>query len=174
MKSSRSRERTLADSVSECKSQNCQIWQSLRLERPPLLERGEAEVAQFEWRAFELDADFAGRGERTDDIVFADGGEFGGSGRLRDELPRGEVFAVEQVDGFFRRLGADEGGEEREGEEQVFHGTEVGYHVFHLLWVAAFFSKKCPRQESNLNLEFRKPLFYPLNYGGIGAGQGEQ
>jgi hypothetical protein len=22
-----------------------------------------------------------------------------------------------------------------------------------------------PRQESNLNLEFRKPLFYPLNYG---------
>ena len=22
-----------------------------------------------------------------------------------------------------------------------------------------------PRQESNLNLEFRKPFFYPLNYG---------
>ena len=25
---------------------------------------------------------------------------------------------------------------------------------------------KCPRQESNLDLEFRKPSFYPLNYGG--------
>ena len=26
--------------------------------------------------------------------------------------------------------------------------------------------KEYPRQESNLNLRFRKPLFYPLNYGG--------
>jgi hypothetical protein len=90
-------------------------------------------------------------------------------GRRCDELPRGEVFAVEQVDGFSWRLGADERGEERKDEKQVLDGTGVGHHVFHLLWVAAFFSKKCPRQESNLNLEFRKPLFYPLNYGGIGA-----
>lgn len=37
--------------------------------------------------------------------------------------------------------------------------------------VATRCSSKCPRQESNLNLEFRKPLFYPLNYGGGFAGQ---
>ncbi|MEY5019911.1 MAG: hypothetical protein RLZ22_999, partial [Verrucomicrobiota bacterium] len=26
---------------------------------------------------------------------------------------------------------------------------------------------KCPRRESNPDLEFRKPSFYPLNYGGL-------
>ena len=29
--------------------------------------------------------------------------------------------------------------------------------------------RKCPRQESNLRTRFRKPLLYPLSYGG-GAG----
>ena len=37
----------------------------------------------------------------------------------------------------------------------------------------------CPRQESNLNLEFRKPSFYPLNYGGddrqeVDSGEGNR
>jgi hypothetical protein len=31
---------------------------------------------------------------------------------------------------------------------------------------------KCPRRESNTNLQFRKPSFYPLNYGGVDAGWG--
>ena len=31
------------------------------------------------------------------------------------------------------------------------------------------FSNKYPGQESNLYLRFRKPLFYPLNYGGDGG-----
>src|SRR4051794_1066376 len=31
-------------------------------------------------------------------------------------------------------------------------------------------SAECPRQESNLGTWFRKPLLYPLSYGGAGAG----
>lgn len=27
--------------------------------------------------------------------------------------------------------------------------------------------EECPRRESNPDLEFRKPSFYPLNYGGV-------
>jgi hypothetical protein len=30
------------------------------------------------------------------------------------------------------------------------------------------FSNWCPHEESNLDLRFRKPVFYPLNYGGDG------
>jgi hypothetical protein len=30
---------------------------------------------------------------------------------------------------------------------------------------AALENFKCPHQESNLDLRFRKPPFYPLNYG---------
>src|SRR5207248_6563728 len=30
--------------------------------------------------------------------------------------------------------------------------------------------RECPRQESNLGTWFRKPLLYPLSYGGAGAG----
>ena len=35
-------------------------------------------------------------------------------------------------------------------------------------YLSSFF-RKCPRHESNLHLEFRKPSFYPLNYGGAGG-----
>jgi hypothetical protein len=30
--------------------------------------------------------------------------------------------------------------------------------------------RECPRQESNLRTRFRKPLLYPLSYGGAGTG----
>ena len=41
-------------------------------------------------------------------------------------------------------------------------------HFFDLQCINAscfFRNQECPRQESNLYLEFRKPSFYPLNYG---------
>jgi hypothetical protein len=42
-------------------------------------------------------------------------------------------------------------------------------HICCHIWLAwsysPYFMGWYPRQESNLDLEFRKPLFYPLNYG---------
>ena len=35
------------------------------------------------------------------------------------------------------------------------------------IFLKVFISSEWPHQDSNLNLEFRKLLFYPLNYGAI-------
>src|SRR5947208_8545823 len=37
-----------------------------------------------------------------------------------------------------------------------------------LSWPTLWHTMQCPRRESNPHLRFRKPLFFPLNYGEIG------
>src|ERR1017187_8453840 len=41
----------------------------------------------------------------------------------------------------------------------------INRHSFYLLFVISSTANWRPRRESNSHLRFRKPLFYPLNYG---------
>ena len=50
--------------------------------------------------------------------------------------------------------------------------SDAALSLIHRLLCETYISmeslKKYPRRESNSHLRFRKPLFYPLNYGGDG------
>src|SRR6267143_2815768 len=69
--------------------------------------------------------------------------------------PRGESSPRERRD---RDLAKQETKGRESGGSNQHHQTNI---TLSRIWLVAH----CPRRESNSDLRFRKPLFFPLNYG---------